>query len=303
VVMLVSEDWGCGVVICVGVVNVGIRIVVIILVVKIYAVHISVGRVKHSGGGTENLLKWYNITRNDVETFVPFSGILTTIILSEQIALFLGSPTAYQGISLFFVCLYAIARICFTVFYAIGMQPWRSISFVVALFSMVLLGWMSLGVIAHNIGTKFSTAIDVMIMLDLTRTWFVGTSTSFNRGKAGLVLTEEDRALPGVKQTTEDTDAAILSQILASIQTKDCQIQLATFFAVRVLTPVSLTDMEVNGYISVVALWFLSRIAYTVVAVLKLKPLILSSIALFSVTMVVVLLVWDIVRLISPGPI
>jgi len=279
-----------------------VNVVVLVLVVKIYFVHVSVGRARHAGN-TEALPKWTNITRNDVETFVPLCGVLPVLSVALLVALDSPDPVGFQGASLFFLCLYAVARILFTVFYAIGLQPFRSISFVVGLLSLVLMGWMGTGLISRFVGTEMLTGVNVMVMLDLMRTWIVGTSTAFNRGKAGLVLTEEDRRLPGVKPTTEDTDAALLSQILATIQTKDCQLQLALFFSLHLIGPVIPPGREANGYVAVVALYLISRVAYTVVSVLKLKPLVLSSVAFFSVLMVVVLLLWGIVGLFATGPV
>jgi len=196
--------------------------------------------------------------------------------------------------------------VSFTVCYSYGIQPWRSASYAIGVLSMLVLGWMGTGIFIY-FQSKLPpsppkdlltgpVALGVMIMLDLLRTWIVAGSTAVNRGKAGLVLVEEDRKLPGISPSTEDVNAAALSQIFAKIQTKDCQIQLALYFVVHLIGTAITDHDQLSGYIAVLALFFISRLAYTIVAVLRLKPVVLTSTALFSVTMVVVLLFWAIVR-------
>jgi len=272
------------------------NVIIAILVFKIYTVHVTVGRARHSGN-TEIIPTWLNITRNDVESFVPFAGIIPIWVSGQIAGIILANAKSLQIAGLFFVCLYASARISHTVCYAYRVQPWRSASFAVGLLSLFLVGWMGTGTIIHlhtMADVKVAVALSVIIMLDLMRTWGVGFATAVNRGKAGKVIAEEDRRLPGFKEGS-DNAAEALSDILATVQTKDCQIGMVFYIAVHLLAAASLeSEAAVNGYIAIICLFFFSRVAYTILAVLKMRELVLSCVAMFSVLLVFILVIWNI---------
>jgi hypothetical protein len=196
------------------------------------------------------------------------------------------------------------------------------VSFATALFSMMILGWLGTGIIAYA-SYKISpmpitVALSVMIMLDMMRTWIVGFLTAFYRGKAGMetipflrrsilclfshsnsgkVKAEEDRVMPGIESTEANTSLAVLADTLQEIQTKDGHVQLALYFTVHTIAGVVSTSGAAEGaYIAFLVFFFVSRIAYMILAILGVRPLLVSITHYASIFIISVLLFWNLVQ-------
>jgi len=131
------------------------------------------------------------------------------------------------------------------------------------------------------------------------RTWIIGTCTAVYRTKAGKVIAEEDRNLPGFKES-DDSGAAELSDIFNSVQTKDVQLQLMLFWIIHVLPPIRGSNPDdanaFRAYVAIIGLFVLSRLGYTVVSALKFRGMVVTAVSLFSVLILVVLLFWNVIE-------
>jgi len=277
-------------------------VVVVILVVKLYAVHFYVGRSRHSGN-LAVIPKFLNITRNDVESYVAVAGILPIFLNSTAAAKFFLNYYSLMTAALFWLCLYTASRVSHTIVYALGLQPWRSIMYSTGLLSLLILGWFCTGLFLYIERAleasgqhvfKAYSAFLVLLVLDIMRTWIVGFGTAVARSKAGDAIAEEDKSLPGFNPDQQDSQYAALSQSLQETQTKDNYIQIIWYLIMHAIgMPIAMKDPEADGYIALLFFFFFSRILYTVGVVLRLKPRALSCITLSSVVLLLVMWFWN----------
>jgi len=136
--------------------NLAVRIIAIliaIITIKIYFVLFLLHKVKYYDENTLLEIRLENMARNDVEAFVPLCGMfpIWIAVFYFEILSASGIFPQYNFESVFILCfsiliIFVICRLLHTIFYYLAMQPYRTISYYVALICITIFGLAAYGV-------------------------------------------------------------------------------------------------------------------------------------------------------------
>jgi len=190
-----------------------------------YFIRLSSGRViapedvKHMWPDftvTPTLERWYSIARNDVENILPF---VVTVYCWQYVVLPLNSSSSaplFLGGTVM-TLIFGSFRVLYTMTYACGLQPWRSICYFIAqLTSMVMLVWSN--VLAIQLATiPIQTRVIMLTWLVfIIMTYSIALFTSVVRAKTATPVSPEDAKFYGNSTLALPSRPQITSSPIAS---------------------------------------------------------------------------------------
>jgi len=247
--------------------------------------------------------RFSNIHRNDMESVLPWFMMACNFILA---ALKSSNLSVHQYFGIGFFVVFAIQRIVYSIIYAFGLQPWRSITYHIGFICTIIM--MVYTVIIHftiDSGTFSANVLRIIFLFScvilVIKMYVVGFLTAFYRMRSGRDIVPEDSMFTKkLKKIDVEVD---LDQKYSEIHKNDIDSILPWFIAalIFVLGYIHVKEEYIVASITgslLMATFMLSRIFYTIYNIYSLPRRKNIALTVGNLCLIVTAF-WGIVSLIS----
>jgi len=287
-----------------------------LLITKYYVVIVrtAIARFSANGEETEQIQRLGRITRNEVESLLPFCVVLSVwiFVVLYQSATAWNISTSMVGMwSTLLV--YTSARIAYCACYYFEIQPYRTVAYAFGHIALGIMLFWTFGLLVQYYNTipivvyelKAVVAISALALIEVMRSIIVGILTGYFRLKEHNFTNAEDNRVffkdfnapdgAGPEEPELPKGDYMLSSILQNIHFSDISIQLIFLWVSFPYQPIMNDLNQANGVIAILCLFVIFQFFHFGAAVFMVRGQTLTT--LVKTGLVGIALLWLIVGL------